>query len=364
MRRLVTLFAILACCSGLVVLAQNPPSGGTGASPYVEFRLVSAGETTPNATVGDDLKPGVPVNVTFSAKQSLCESRFGSALMAPPDDARTVVKMSAEVLGQKDGAYSVRLITQHVRSAGQASAEAPLEQTVSLRDGDRVVLDMLRDPSPVPGCSTAAVTLEARLLVKQDPAFARTLYTADVWFVHRDETGHEWNQHVTMNVNGTADTPLLFNDVTFPLPKLDPNQDNFTAFVRVTGTLRARPRADGLIDLDVSTTRMVGLLLPSTPPGAYGQSTRKTITVRADETTAIEIPQPGSGFTMTALRIGEKMPGTSGGGIVGASAGGSDPLAARPGVFINAGRFILNTGVFFKDHQTRVLIRVHKAQIE
>jgi hypothetical protein len=362
MRKLVTLVAAFACCS-LVVLAQNPPGGGAAAGPYIEFRLIKAGQTT-GGTVGDDLKSGTPVNVIFTAKQSLCESTFGGAKLPVPDDARTVVKLSAELLGQKDGVYSVRLLTQHLRTAGQTGAEAPLEQNVSMREGDRVVLDMLRDPVPVPGCDTQAVTLEARLLVKPDPALARALYTADVWLVHRDETGHEWNQHVTMNVNGTAETPILFNDVTFPLPKLDPNQDNFTAFVRVTGTLRARARTDGHIDLDVSTARLIGLLPDNLPPGISGSSTKKTITVQADETTAIEIPQPGSGFVMRALRAGEKMPGASGIGIVGAGAGGSDPLAARPGVFINAGRFILNTGVFFKDHQTRVLIRVHKAQVE
>jgi hypothetical protein len=325
----------------------------------VEFRLVNSGEVTPGATV-DDLKPGLPTAVLHGAGESLCQTTFGSDGRPPRPEARTVVRLAAELLGQKDGAYSVRLTSQHLREPGRSGEAPPFEQTVSLRDGDLVALDLLRNAAPVPGCNTSSVTLEARLLVRLDPAVARTLFVADIWFVHRDETGREWSQHVTSNVNGVMDTPLLFNDVTFALPRLQADQDLFTAFVRLSGTLRARARTDGLVDLDVSTARSVGLLLPSMPPGVHGQSARKSITVRPDETTAIEIPQPASGFVMTALHIGQKM---SGSGAVGARPSGSgDSLATQPKVFISNGAFVLNTGVFFKDHATRLLIRVHRAQ--
>jgi hypothetical protein len=359
MKRFALVLGLLAVGGGIGLLAQSPSDGGSGARPYVEFRLVRSGQTS-GSTVGDDLKPGAPATAIFTSKQSLCESTFGFGV-SPSADARTVVKLSAELLDQKDGAYSIRLTSHHQRSVGQPGGEAPLEQVVSLRDGDRVVLDMLRDAIPVPGCSTSAITLEARLLVRLDPSVAQTIYEADVWFVHRDENGREWNQHLATNINGAVDTPILFPDVTFPLPKLDPNQDTFTAFVRLTGTLRARARTDGLIDLDVTTARTLGLLLPSTPPGARGESKRKTITVRPDETTAIEIPQPGSGFVMTALRIGDKMPGS---GSVGARPEGSGgaPMSSMPKMFVSNGRFVLNTGVFFKDHVTRLLVRVRKAR--
>ncbi len=63
---------------------------------------------------------------------------------------------------------------------------------------------------------------------------------------------------------------------------------------------------------------------------------------------------------MTALRVGEKISGT---GSVGARPGGSGAsLSDMPKVFVTNGAFVLNTGVFFKDHSTRLLIRVHKTQ--
>lgn len=355
----VVLFVAVLLASAPAALGQTTGTGGL--QPYVMFGMVTPGQTTATASVGDDLKAGTPVEALFAAKNSLCQSSFGGP-KTPSDDARTVVKLSAELLEQKGGAYSVRLASRHLRTDGRATDQV-FTQTVSMRDGDRVTLDMLRESAPAEGCNWSTVTLEAKLLVKPDPT-TRAVYVADVWFVHRDGTGREWNQHMTANVGATADTPLLFNDITFPLPKLDPNQDQFDAFVRLGGTLRARPQGDGLVQLDVTTQRSVGIVLPSNIPGTFGSSPHVTLTVRPDETAAIEIPQPGSGFVMTALRIGGKI---SGSGSIGArplAPGEADPMASRPGVFINKDAFVLNTGVYFKGHVTRLLIRVHKAQEE
>jgi hypothetical protein len=95
------------------------------------------------------------------------------------------------------------------------------------------------------------------------------------------------------------------------------------------------------------------------PPGADGSSARKSITVRLGETTAIEFPQPGSGFVMTAMRIGEKM---SGSGVIGARPSGTEDQTTQPKMFIRDGRFVFNTGAFFKDHVTRLLIRLRASE--
>jgi hypothetical protein len=349
----------IACCAVIAAVAQKPADSASGTGPYIQFGVVKAGDTAPTSTTGTDIGPGTPAAVRFTARQSLCENGLGGPfekLPPPPTDARHVMRLAAELLGEKDGAYSVRLTSQRLRVAGASDPEPPLEQTVSLRDGDRVVVDMVRET--VPGCAIPAVTIEARFFVRQDPALAQAVYVADVWFVHKDDTGHEWTQHLTTNVNGAVEVPLVFKDVVFPLAKIDPAQDEFTAYVRVTGTVRARRRRDGLVDLDVSTQRSAGLLLPSSPPGAEGSSTRKSITVRLGETTAIDIPQPSSGYVMTALRIGEKMPGS---GVIGARPAGTGEQTVLPTMSIRDGRFVFNTGAFFKDHVTRLLIRLRAA---
>lgn len=355
MKRTIVAVAI-ACSAVMAAVAQKPADNAPAPGAYIQFGLVNAGNTRATSMTGTDLVPGTPSAVRFTARQSLCEAGLGGPfekLPPPPADTRYLMKLGAELLGEKDGAYSVRLTSQRLRVAGGPDAEPPLEQTVSLRDGDRVVVDMVREA--VPGCAIPAVTIEAKLFVRQDPALAQAVYLADLWFVHKDDTGHEWNQHLSTNVNGAVDMPLVFKDVTFPLPKIDPAQDEFTAYVRVAGTLRARARQDGLVDLDVNAQRSAGLLLPSSPPGAFGSSTHKSITVRLGETTAIELPQPSSAFVMTALRIGEKM---SGSGTIGARPAGAGEQTILPKMSIRDGRFVFNTGAFFKDHVTRLLIRL------
>jgi hypothetical protein len=355
MKRTIVAVAI-ACSAVMAAVAQKPADNAPAPGAYIQFGLVNAGNTRATSMTGTDLVPGTPSAVRFTARQSLCEAGLGGPfekLPPPPADTRYLMKLGAELLGEKDGAYSVRLTSQRLRVAGGPDAEPPLEQTVSLRDGDRVVVDMVREA--VPGCAIPAVTIEAKLFVRQDPALAQAVYLADLWFVHTDDTGHEWNQHLSTNVNGAVDMPLVFKDVTFPLPKIDPAQDEFTAYVRVAGTLRARARQDGLVDLDVNAQRSAGLLLPSSPPGAFGSSTHKSITVRLGETTAIELPQPSSAFVMTAMRIGEKM---SGSGTIGARPAGAGEQTILPKMSIRDGRFVFNTGAFFKDHVTRLLIRL------
>jgi hypothetical protein len=314
MKRLIVVLAI-AYSASIVVVGQKPADNPSDARPYIDFGLIKAGQKTPTQGTGDDLAPGAPVTARFVAR-SLCETNFGGPfgkLPPAPADARYVFRFAAELLGQTENAYTVCLTSTHLRFAGLATAEPPFEQTLSLRDGDRVTLDMVREATP--GCDTPSMTIEARFFVRQYGALVDTVYVADMWLVHKDDSGHEWNQQVATNVDGAVDVPIVFKDVTFPLPKIDPTQDEFTAYLRVMGTLRARPRQDGLVDLEVNAQRRAGLLLPSTTPGAFGLSTHKVIAVRLGETTAIEIPQPSSGMITTALRIGGKMAGPSSGVI-------------------------------------------------
>ena len=352
--------------AGAAVLAQGPSDGAAGTHPYVEFRVLKSGPTgtQPSATTGADLANGAPTTALFYTGQSLCSVSIGTPAKDAPADARNVMKMMAELLGEQDGTYSIRLTTQRLRTAGQAPTEPVSEQTVSLREGDGTLLDMVRDASPAgSACSTSALTLEAKLSVRQDPSLAQAVFAADLWFVHRDETGKEWTQHATMNVNGASDSPFGFNDVTFPLPKLDPRQIDLAAFVRLSGTIKARARADGLTNLDLTTVRRVGL--QPTASEWRGGAARKFMTVRADETTAIELPQPTGIESRSLDGTGSA---AAGGVSVGAQAGAGSAttsgqtVAAGEKVSVVNGRFVLNTTAFFKGHQTRLLVRVHRVR--
>jgi len=153
-----------------------------------------------------------------------------------------------------------------------------------------------------------------------------------------------------------VDVPIVLKSITIPLPKIDLAQDEFTAYVRVLGTIRARPRHDGLVDLEVNAQRGAGLLLPRTTPGAFGLSTHKVIAVRLGEIIAIEIPQPSSSMITTALRIGGKIAGPNS-SIIRPGVGVEDQ-SNQPKMAIRDGNFVFNTSAFFRDHVTRLLIRV------
>lgn len=221
-----------------------------------------------------------------------------------------------------------------------------------------MTLDVLTAPVSA-ACQVHTVTINARLVLQAtDPALARARYTADLWLVHTDPDGQEQREHLIVNVDGSGSLPFMFNRLSFPVPVLDPQQGNAEAFIQVTGALRTRPRTDGLVDVDVDTNRMVfGMDRPDKPAGTFGTPTRKTLTLKADETTAIEFPPPSSGYV--SLALGDPQ----GSGVaMGVRAGGAQgqPAAGGPTVELRDGRLVLHTSRFFKGHRTQLLIRLRR----
>jgi len=150
----------------------------------------------------------------------------------------------------------------------------------------------------------------------------------------------------------------MFNRLAFPVPQIDPRQGNAEATIQLTGAIRARTRTDGAIDLDIDTDRFLfSFEYPEKPPNRKPASTRKTVTVRADETTAIDFP-PGRGVASLALGTPS---GTTG---VGAGRGGrtnpESPAGDGPVIEARDGWLVLHTGRFFKDHKTQLLIRLRR----
>ena len=57
----------MACCAGLAAVAQKPADNPTGSHPYIQFGIVSPGETAPSSWTGDDLVAGTPAAARFVA---------------------------------------------------------------------------------------------------------------------------------------------------------------------------------------------------------------------------------------------------------------------------------------------------------
>jgi hypothetical protein len=353
-----------ACVFAVALVALPVRAAATqGWIPALEIRVQASsvqGTTTPASGTWKMVKGGEPLAKTVIFGPTLCAVGIGGA---ETQDAQfpiaTIWKVNGEYSGEQGGRHSARITSRFLRLNGQESS-ASATHPLSLREGDSVVLDALtnaRDGS----CQVRTVTIEARLvMVPDDPALAQARYTADLWFVHTAPDGQEQREHLIANVDGSASMPFMFRRLTFPVPMIDVRQGNAAAVIRLSGALRTRPRQDGAIDLDIETTRHIfSLEYPNRQASPSFPAARKTVTVRPDETTAIDFPV-ARGF------ISLMMPGSpsNSSGVAGGWASGSAGIthdAVGPPLAVVKDRLVLYPERFFKGHRTQLLIRLRRA---
>lgn len=364
--------AVMLSVAGATLLAHNDAET-PGWIPVLEIRGMSSSPEGAQANVSGprNLVKGEPFALTLTSGATLCSLGIGET-EGPPRQAprNNIWKLSGEYLGEQTGRHQIRVTSGFTRLAGEPSS-ATTTQTLSLREGDGVTLDALT--GPVGGnCQVHAVTIDARLVMQAtDPALGRARYTADLWLVHTDPNGQQQREHLITNVDGSTSALFNFNRLGFPVPVVDSRQGNTEAFIQLTGALRARTRSDGRIDLDVDTNRMIFNAERTDQPSTFSPPlTRKTLTLKVDETTAIDFPPPASGYA--SLALGEA---SGSGGAAGGSAtvlrldhvrrAAAVRQAAAPDgvpVQVNGDRLVVNTAAFFKGHRTQMLVTMRRAR--
>jgi hypothetical protein len=357
--------ALVFTCAGATLLAHNETET-PGWVPVLEIRAMSSSPEGAHSNVSGprNLVKGEPIVATIASGSTLCSLGIAAAEMPPgPSAPSSVWKLNGEYLGEQAGRHQIRVTAGFTRLDGQPSS-GTTTQTLSLREGDEVTLDALSSPVSA-RCQVHAVTINARLLLQPaDPALARASYTADLWLVHTDPNGQQRREHLITNLDGFSSVPFNFSRLSFPLPHLDARQGNMEAFIRLAGTLRGRTRADGLVDLDVDTNRFIFSAERTDKPSSFTvPSTRKTLTLKPEETTAIDFPPPGSGEVSLALAEG------SSGGVgraigIGARVAGAPGAATPDGVpvQVKGDRLVVNTGAFFKGHRTQMLVTLRRVR--
>jgi hypothetical protein len=352
MRKLLRI-GVIVLGAGASALAQR--ADDTGWVPVLQIRAVTAAPdgNVVNASGSWRLDDnGGPLAMTFSTGSTLCSVGTASGDASADGSRPTVWIATGDYAGVQAGRQQVRITTRFVRLAGRA-APPPTTQTLSLREGDEVTLDAISEAVDA-SCKVHTVAFEARLIMQPtDPALARAQYTADLWLVHDGPLSAQMREHLIVNVDGNAAVPFLFQQLSFTLPQVDPRQGNLAGVISLSGSLRARPRSDGLVDLDVDTNRMLYGL--NTPGPALPSMVRKTLTLKPEETTAIDFPPPASGYASVTLGAG----GGSGGVLAIAPGQGSAPPAA-PAVEVKNDRLVVNTAQLFKGHKTQLLITLRK----
>jgi hypothetical protein len=353
---------LLRSAVALTLAAVPQQAWAQGWSPALELRVLSSspnGTTVPASSTWKMTQGGDPLAKTVTAGASLCSVGIGGTELPPGPAPATIWKLNGEYLGEQAGRYNMRVTSRFLKLAGQESSVSTT-QPLSLREGDAVILDALSNALDG-SCPVHTLAIEARLvMLADDPALAEARYSADLWFVHTPPDGQERRERLIANLDGSGPVPFMFSRIRLAVPQIDPRQGEAAAVIQLAGALRSRPRADGQIDVDIDTD---GFIFRFAYPGKDAQFSsprlRKTVTLRPDETTAIDFPPPGSG------QISLVLPGTqsSGGGVLVGRAGNvAKPAADGPALEVVNDRLVLHTSRFFKGHKTQLLITLRRVQ--
>jgi hypothetical protein len=365
------LLAIAVLLSPLASFAQAPSDSTTpGWAPFLLVRALPTRPDGMRSAVSNEkrLSKESPMEQTLWTSRGLCAMGGGNPEAFPQNGPPVNIwRMTAEYLGQQAERYQVRITSGFSRIAGRDTSSTTT-QTFSLQEGDTVVLDAVSAP-PDSSCDVHTMIFEARLVLRPaDRSLERARYSADLWLVHTDPTGQERRQHMMLSADGTHAVPFAFGRLAFPIPQVDPRQTTMEAVIRLTGTMRLRPRADGQIDVDLSTNAFLfGLERPENPrPDVPLATVRKTVTLKEDETTAIEFPAKGVANLAVFDGRSQTASETGGGGGRGASATRLGPGGATAATDANwviearNNRINLNLAPFFKDHRTQLLVTLKR----
>jgi len=358
-------FAFVLSLGSTAALAQNG-AAASGWEPTLVIRPVPShpdGARASELTGYLRLTKGEPASAMIWSGRSLCSFGFASAEPLPQDiptefglgSAANVWRVTGNYLGEQNGRYQIRVTSGFTRLDGSASTST-VTQTLSLRDGDSVVLDVLKEPADA-ACPVRIATFEARLAMQAaDPTLARARYAADLWLVHTDPDGHERREHLVMNIDGTNVMPFMFNRIAFPIPQVDSRQGNAEAVIQLTGAMRVRPLADGRVVLDLDANRYIyGLENPDAPLRSLPAALRMTLGVKDGETMAVDFP-PSSGGVSSISLDGKTV-------TVRATPGEKVRWAQRPeAVEVKEGKLYLYSFKFFRGHKTQLLITLKRLQ--
>lgn len=356
----VTLSAIAA--SGVLMHAQSIANAVW--TPTLEFRVVAASPEGDKTTMADSWPlemNGQSITRTVFSSADLCQAGGSNSELPQSAQGDNLWRVSAALLGSDASGTRVRLTSTFDRFA--AGAVPPSwSQILTFKEGDELTLETLRATSDGP-CHRRNLTMRARVVLRPTTAAAQEArYQADAWLVHTDPTGTERRQRLTLTLDASGPAAFRFDALPFALPQLNSNQGDLEAFIQVKGSLRAKIRPDGNIDLEVTTMRPFGLRHPSDPmaqerPGAQGN---KTLVIKPEETIAIDLPLP-NGVLSQALTPEARF--NVGGGVrAGGAPAATAPQPSTDPVTVKNDVMRIMSGPFFKNHKLQLVLQLHKTR--
>jgi hypothetical protein len=296
--RLLTVAFAMSSLVATTGLAQE-----RAAKAHVDVRVAgtirSEATGVPSATAGGDLAIGDAG--TYSVHGDFAGATGAGGWPAATSDTSFAWRVEARLLSVKTDLIEVSLTWgRYRRGAGSDAPEAGDGRVVSLKAGQKHVLDLVQSDAPRSRVANLIVEVEAKQV--EDLAYAGMAIGYDLWLVHENRAGQKTTRRVqTVGAQGEK--------VGFPFPRLGfeldgtvvPRSSNPPLTVAVDGTILGRMRPDGAIDLVVDSRLWTGCR----DGGLGGGGGRKEFVARDGETVAVDLPF-GSGYCGTIT--GEAVP--------------------------------------------------------
>ncbi len=284
---------------------SSRPAGrnAAAAEPLVSVRLVSVGTVASGPT-------GAPLAAFGGADRPLHvgESLTGALFAGSPGNPNLGAHWGATSgEGDEDALYVWRATIQPARVTGEditlvvdwkrfdAVAEGKREvragehRTITLKSGDRHVLDFVTSSAADSSdCQSALIQVEASLV--DDQPLANTTLAYDLWLVDEDEAGRRVTRHMEMAGRQREAMSFRFLPIGWLSDgSLAPADRRPDILMEVSGTLKGRLLANGTVEIAVTPSRSLRF-------GQVGGGTgyRETVLqARPGETIRMEVPASG-----------------------------------------------------------------------
>jgi len=286
-----------------VVVAQDdvrPPAREKAHVTLSMIRTAPGGATLPMMAMGPfDLAVGERIPPTVFAAGAAgvdspgCDARM---TMEPPEAVlgrfSLVWTVAAEVRSIETDRIVLDVTWQRLKRGenGPPLAGGPTPESITLREGERVLLDFADGARPDWLCArNFAIELTAGLA--EDPALVRRQIAYDVWLVHEAPGGQRQSRHLERTANQGEESAFQFPHQRLPsvaAPKGSGAEEGLQ--VDVKGTLRGRVRPDGTIDLSLGTNRTLWYVSPDGSGEHVGDGGQKILSLHPQETIRVELP--------------------------------------------------------------------------
>jgi len=289
----------------------TPTPASQEPAPLVSVRLVSVGTIAGGSTGkpsawfggGKGLRLGESMTGAVIAgspgDRNLCAQWGSMGGTVDPNQQDALHLWLATIQPTKVAGDDITLVVDWKRfdAAGQGGREARAggSQTMTLKSGERHILDFVASSAPAPStCESVVVHVEASLV--DDPPLANTTLAYDLWLVDQDPSGRQVTRH--MEIAGRQRESISFR--FFPIgwsadgsPAPEDRRPDMA--IEVSGTLTGRLLPDGTLRIAVRPSRSVR----AGDAGGSAGYAETTLSMKPGETIRMDIPPSGPGILRT-----------------------------------------------------------------